>query len=64
MEMTPMTDPGLVAGLCARVESTATCGCGQDLEGCSRAHCPRCGTSVAQGLQHEHVARGPLGWAA
>ncbi len=22
------------------------CGCGQDLDVCSRAHCPRCGTSI------------------
>lgn len=27
------------------VEATV-CGCGQDLEGCSREHCPRCGCDI------------------
>jgi len=22
------------------------CGCGQDLDACTRTHCPRCGTSL------------------
>lgn len=24
----------------------ATCSCGQDLDGCSREHCPRCGRDL------------------
>lgn len=24
------------------------CGCGQDLDGCEREHCPRCGCHVAR----------------
>lgn len=24
----------------------ATCSCGQDLDGCTREHCPRCGREV------------------
>jgi predicted amidophosphoribosyltransferase len=29
-----------------RVDQAASCGCGQDLERCSTAHCPRCGTQL------------------
>lgn len=31
------------AGPVAQVASLATCGCGQELVGVSRQHCPRCG---------------------
>jgi predicted amidophosphoribosyltransferase len=24
------------------------CGCGQDLDACTRTHCPRCGTSLTR----------------
>lgn len=29
-----------------QVVSPATCGCGQDLDRCSTAHCPRCGSQL------------------
>ena len=42
-----------------------TCGCGQDLDCCSREHCPRCGSLVSHVELHpEHVSAGPLGWVA
>ncbi len=31
----------------ARRTSQPVCGCGQDLDVCSHAHCPRCGAAVA-----------------
>jgi len=32
----------------ARCNSTASCNCGQQLDLCVRAHCPRCGRSISQ----------------
>jgi hypothetical protein len=31
----------------AEWRSLPICGCGQDLDFCAGAHCPRCGTSLA-----------------
>jgi len=34
------------AALAAHVDEHTECRCGQDLETCSRTHCPRCGISL------------------
>ena len=33
-------------GAVRRPASAAKCRCGQDLDVCSRAHCPRCGSTL------------------
>jgi hypothetical protein len=33
----------------ARCSSSSSCRCGQQLDFCVRAHCPRCGRSISQG---------------
>jgi len=59
------TRNGSAAFLRPQAECSPTCACGQDLESCSRAHCPRCGSDVARVELHpEHVSAGPLGWVA
>jgi hypothetical protein len=35
-----------VDGAAARRTAQPVCGCGQDLDVCTGAHCPRCGTSL------------------
>ncbi|MBY9073264.1 hypothetical protein K1X13_00380 [Nocardioides sp. WL0053] len=32
-----------------RPASAGKCRCGQDLDICSRSHCPRCGSTLRQG---------------
>jgi hypothetical protein len=34
------------AALAPGANATDVCGCGQDLEDCERAHCPRCGCEI------------------
>jgi hypothetical protein len=49
----------------ATAESCSTCDCGQDLDCCAGAHCPRCGSLVERVLLHSlHLNAGPLGWVA
>jgi hypothetical protein len=33
----------LAADLAVHVDGHPTCACGQEIDACSRAHCPRCG---------------------
>ncbi len=35
-----------VQGAVRRPSSAGKCRCGQDLDVCSRAHCPRCGSTL------------------
>jgi hypothetical protein len=34
------------AALAPGAHATEVCGCGQDLDGCDREHCPRCGCEI------------------
>ena len=46
-----------VAKARVHVDGHATCPCGQELDACRRAHCPRCGHRLAQApASRFHVA--------